>query len=176
MNDKMIFVEIISQNFVEIRNNFKSGLRKLGYEYDEDILADTFIKCNSTLNDKKLTKKEAIKYFWTAYVNTLKNVKLRNKKITEFPENFDMINDEYNDDVDKLYDTVMEILYNNFDENDVNIWIQYKFNKTTFNEILKLYDSDKNLQYIFKKIGKFLKNNIYNDKNIVKILDDIRTT
>lgn len=176
MNDKMLFVEIISQNFAEIKNNFKSGLGKLGYEYSEDILADTFIKCNSALNDKKLTKKEAIKYFWTAYINTLKNIKVKNKKFIEMPENIDMINEEYNNDIDKLYDAVIKMLYDKFGEEDINIWIQYKFNKTTFNEILNIYNNDKSLQYMFKKIGKFLKHNIYNDKNIIKILDDIRTT
>lgn len=175
-DDKLEFSVIISENFEEIRNNFKSGLKSRGYKYDEDILADTFIKCNSTLKDKKLTKKEAIKYFWVSYINTIKNDNKQNKKTVELSNKYDIINDEYNDDIDNLYNIIIKELYNKFGEKTTNIWIQYKFNKKTFKDILNTYDVDKDFQYTIKKIRKYLKNDLYKNKLIHNLIYDIRTT
>ena len=69
------FSIIIARNLDEIRNNFIIGLRKIGYGFDEDMFVDVGIRCALTLNGKPITKKELIKYFWTAYINTFKSIR-----------------------------------------------------------------------------------------------------
>ena len=41
------FSDIIAENFIEISENFKVGLKSKGYQYDEDIMNDAFISSNS---------------------------------------------------------------------------------------------------------------------------------
>ena len=41
------FADIIASNYEEIKRNFKSGLRDRGYDWDEDLMNDAFISCNS---------------------------------------------------------------------------------------------------------------------------------
>ena len=46
------FSEVVASSFQEIKRNFKSGLKTSGYEWDEDIFMDAYIKCDSVLKDK----------------------------------------------------------------------------------------------------------------------------
>ena len=66
------FSDLVRMNYDSIVQNFKSGLKRQGYVYDEDIMNDAFISCVNALKDKLMTQDEAIKYYWTSYINKLK--------------------------------------------------------------------------------------------------------
>ena len=119
---KSHFADIIADNFYEIIDNFKRGLKSKGFGYDEDILSDTFISCNTVLKDKLMTKEEGINYFWVAYLNKLKTHAQQKSNVVyiddltfdgevECPE-LDIIDETYNKDIDILYDYIMEIKEN----------------------------------------------------------------
>ena len=97
------FLNHISDNLEEIKKNFKTGLSKQGYLFDEDVLSDVILKCNDKLSDKNIDKKDSIKYLWVSYINKLKNNIKRNKEDVGLPINFDMIDNEYDFDIDELY-------------------------------------------------------------------------
>lgn len=174
--DKQEFCVIISENFDEIRNNFKSGLNNHGYEYNEDLLADTFIKCNSTLKDKKLTKKEAIKYFWVAYINKLRTHYKNYIKTSELNNKYDLIDDQYNESLDILYKYIINFISNNFDKKIADAWIEYTCNGLTYQEVVKKYKLDKNFQYYIKKIRALLRSDLNKNKYFKELLENTRTT
>ena len=103
------FSNIVANNFMEIKKNFKTGLKNSGYKWDEDIFMDAYIKCDSVLKDKLMDKKEALRYYWTAYINKMKNKYKSRYSITdEIPEDYDTIDEVYNEDKD----LICEIMYN----------------------------------------------------------------
>ena len=68
------FSDIVAENFNEIYKNFRIGLKSKGYAFSEDIMNDAFISCVTTLKDKQMSKQEALKYYWTAYINRFKTL------------------------------------------------------------------------------------------------------
>lgn len=172
------FSTIISENFIEIRNNFIIGLKNHGYEYNEDILADTFIKCNTTLRDKKLTKKDSIKYFWTAYLNRLRNeYKKTHNKRESLDESVPVMDYQYDDTMDELYDYILNIITEKFGKNIAKAWEEYMCYGKTYKYVVEKYNLSKNFQYYIKKINKLLKTDlIKNDTYYNDLLYYIRTT
>lgn len=178
MNERDSFAILISNNFDEIVRNFKSGLKNQGYIYDEDILADTFVKCNSKLCDKEMTKSEAIKYFWTAYINRLKNDSKKKNRLVEYSGDFDRCAEQYDPDIDKLYSLVTTEISKKFGSGVANLWIDYACNHKTYKDIAK--DSgevDGSLHYILKKIKKYIRQELpLNNTEYNEIINNIRTT
>ena len=71
---------------------------------------DTYIKCDNVLEDKIMDKKEALKYFWTAYINKLKNHYKSKYSIREFiQDDYDKIDEEYNIFKDILCDEIFQL-------------------------------------------------------------------
>lgn len=175
MSSEKEFAIIIAENFEEIQRNFKTGLFNHGYEYNEDILTDAFIKCNSTLKDHKMTKKEAIKYFWVAYLNRMKNNIKRNKISIGIPENYDKPDNIYNDDIDSIYNNVLQILSKEFGQDTTHAWKKYICKQKTYKELVESGEVGDNFLYMIKKIRKFLKTSLHDHPQIKELLENIRT-
>ena len=120
------FADIVANNYDEIKRNFKAGLKDRGYEWDEDLLNDAFISCNSALKDKPISKTEALKYFWTSYINKFKS-KQSKKKPEESIEDYDVdpICPVYNQEIDKLYKAIVSAVQDEYGLRKAYIWELY---------------------------------------------------
>lgn len=146
----------ISNYFYEIKSNFQSGLKKRGLKFDEDIFSESCLKCLETLKDKEITEQEALKYFWVAYVNRLKTP---DKILFESFDEIDIMDEDYDSEIDELYDILIENLNKKFDNDLVEAW-RLHFAKGVKYKELKEMGYDYNFNPEFKKIIRYIKNKL----------------
>ena len=168
------FSDVVANNFQEIKKNFKSGLKSSGYDWDEDIFMDAYIKCDSVLKDKKMDKKEALKYYWAAYINKLKNKHKSKHIITEeIPEDYDKIDEVYNEDKDVLCSEIYKKVSNKFGEREAKAWVEHiSFHKTT-DKIMEEYKFDHDFHYTLKRIKKYISEELIEDKYLQELRDNV---
>ena len=157
------FEDIIIENFAEIQRNFKSGLLNKGYLYDEDLMNDAFISCNNALNKKDLSKKEAIKYFWTAYINKYKTKMSKTPhhlSIEDVVEDFDNIDEEYNDVPDKIYDIIIQAIRDKFGLKKAFIWEMYVCQGKSAKEIRNMGFTVDNFVYLTRQVKRYINNQL----------------
>lgn len=174
------FLELVAGSYDEIKVNFKIGLNKIKYSFDEDLFSDAILKCNSTLGDKIITKEEALKYFWVAYINGYKNQKKSNwvKKSVPITDDFNIIDSrpECDYEIDNIYREIINILKDKFGEKNTEAWVKHILFKKPYNKMLEDGEIPQNFHYIVKKIKKFLYSNVKKNKNILNMINNIRTT
>lgn len=168
------FSTIIANNFPEIKRTFKSGLKNSGYKWDEDIFMDTYIKCDNVLGDRIIDKKEALKYFWTAYINKLKNYyKSKHSIIEVIRDDYDMIDKEYNIFKDILCNEIYKMVKKEFGKEIANAWVDYRAYHKSVNEIMEKYHFKQDFHYTLRKIKKYINEIIRNDPYIIELSDNI---
>lgn len=162
---KQNFPTIIAENYEEVRHNFYSGLKKHGYAFDEDIMSDAFLNCCNTLKNKEITKQEALKYYWVAYVNKYKT-HMEKSNIYECHDDMEEIFEDiecekYNSTTDKIYDIIITGLQDKFGVRKATIWEMYACQGKSSKEIkaMGLNDID-NYAYFMKQIKRYIKNHI----------------
>lgn len=176
MSDKKEFSIIIANNYNKIQRNFKIGLYNHGYEYNEDIFTDTFIKCYSTLKNRQMEEKEAIRYLWVAYVNKLKNNIKKHKEEIGIPLNYDCCDEEYNYDIDSIYNIIIQKISEEFGSDVAQAWKKYTCKENTYNELKDCGMIGNNFMYILKKIKKYIRNVLIHNPEFKEIISNIRTT
>lgn len=175
MDELKKFSDIIAENFIEISENFKVGLKSKGYRYDEDIMNDAFISSNSALKDKLMDKSEAIKYYWTSYINKYKSyLTKKSETCEELDIEEDILNEiieerasktAYNKDIDDLYIIIQEELKEYFGNEEIDEWIQHVCYG-------KPYKSG-NINYLTKKIRRYISNKaIYKNKILKELIEN----
>lgn len=159
---KQKFADIVAENFEEIRGNFRKGLPSKGYTYDEDIMSDAFISCCNALKDKELTKPEALKYYWAAYINKYKTYLSKVKFHLDIDdEDIDVIEEVYDDTIDNIYSIITEAICDKFGERDAKLWDLHICQGLTAKEIKALgFDHEENLVYFTRKIKRYIMNHI----------------
>lgn len=156
------FMDLISVHYTKIKSLFISRLNKLELEFNNDIFNDTFIKCAQKFNNDIITYDTAIKYFWVAYINTLKNEISIQNNICEFVENFD---EEIHDCIDiqensracYIYNIIMSEISKKFGDNDMNIYSLYMYHGWSIDELIKSGYDCTDFENKIKKIHKFSK-------------------
>lgn len=163
--NEMSFADIVATNYNEIVRNFKAGVKNYGYVYDEDIMNDAFISCFNSLKDKKLTKQEAIKYYWVAYVNKYKT-KQEREQIMDCYDNVeeefdDIATENYNSTTDKIYDIIISGVQDHYGVRKATIWEMYACQGKSSKEIKAMGFSDiDNYAYFTKQVKRYIKNHI----------------
>lgn len=163
--DKQTFSAIVAENYNEIVRNFKSGLKTKGYKFDEDIMNDAFLSCYNTLKDKEITKQEALKYYWVAYINKYKT-KVNKVNIIDYhedmEEDFDDIESKcYNPIKDKIYNIIINELSDKFGVRKAIIWELYTCEGMSPQEIKKMgLDVISNFVCFSKQMKRYIKNHI----------------
>lgn len=177
---KRTFAEIITDNFTEIQRNFKIGLKDTGYSYDEDLLNDAFISCNAALKDKPMKKEEAIKYYWTVYINKFKTKKTKEAKhptvyledLKDFDEPLDTV---YRDEPDKIYNIILDAVKKKYGEREAHIWELYICRKVSIDEIKKMGFTDiENFPYFTKRIKRYILTHVVPENPELQYLLKIR--
>lgn len=160
------FANIVAENFDEIRRNFKSGLKDKGYPWDEDIMSDAFLNCVNTLKDRELDKKDAIKYYWVAYVNKYKTLISKHKLLSYDEELDDVINirDDarpYDSSIDRIHDIIIEELQDHYGVRKAYIWELYVCKDVPQKEIAAMgLKGVKNYAYFTKQVKRYIQNHI----------------
>lgn len=168
------FSVIVASRFQEIKRTFKTGLKNSGYVWNEDIFMDSYIKCDSVLKDKIMDEKEALKYFWTAYINKLKNhYKSRYAIMDVIPDDYDKIDEEYDKDKDILCELLYECIYKKFGKNIAEAWRDYRYYGKPSNIIIKEYGFDQDFRYILKRIKKHINDTLMKDKYMKELSNNI---
>lgn len=167
------FSNIVANNFVEIKKNFKTGLKNSGYKWDEDIFMDAYVKCDSVLKDKLMDKKEALRYYWAAYINKMKNkYKSRYAISEEIPEDYDKIDEVYNEDKDLLCETIYQSVKSKFGDSIAKAWVDHRCFGKKSDVIMKEYGFDQDFHYILKRIKKYINEELMDDKYIKELYDN----
>lgn len=172
-------IEIIKENFLNIKQNFQIGLLRYGYEFDEDLFVDVVLKCIKTLENKDLSKQEFSKYIWVAYLNKVKRIK--SKKIfinslddfIEVDENLYIIDEEYNENTDNLYNEIVKEIKNKFGESVTNAWILHICHNKSYKELANDF-RDMKFNFEFKRIKKYILNKLVKtNKNILELMSNM---
>jgi hypothetical protein len=185
--DTFHFADIVADNLVEIQRDFKRNLKCKGFEYNEDAFQDTFISCNNTLINKKLTKVEGIKYFWTAYLNKLKSSTSQNSNtvyIAELSrhdedswgpyneyEDIDEVDEQYNYDIDNLYNYIIDSVKNKYGERETKIFELHVCQGVHTKDLINMGYNDVNFEYLTKKIKRYINTHVIKNN---KIVDELR--
>lgn len=168
------FSDIVAENFNEIYKNFRIGLKSKGYAFSEDIMNDAFISCVTTLKDKQITKQEALKYYWTAYINRFKTLTEKEHKIEyieDMTEYEDIPSSTYNDSPDKIYDIIIKELQDHYGVKKTYLWELYALKGKTTNEIKAMGFKDiKNYAYFTKQVKRYIKSHIIKDNQLLQEL------
>ena len=160
---KQKFIDIIVENFNEIQRNFKIGLLNKGYMYDEDLFNDAFISCNNALYDKELTKKEAIKYFWTAYINKYKTKMSKNKNLLSFEDvtnDIDLSEEIYDETIDEIWNIIIQAVRDKFGIKKAFIWELYVCHGKSSKEIRNMGIQVDNFVYLTRQIKRYILNQL----------------
>lgn len=155
-----MFMDIVSVHYKDIKNLFKSRSINKGEHFDEDSFNDAFIKCAQRFGYEQIDYDTAIKYFWVAYVNTVKmnSVKMHNDIKDELDMTMhDCIDDDEPTKAQYVYDTVMNAITEAFSEEDMMIYSLYKYHNWTEKELTDADYDCKNLDIRIKNIHRFVK-------------------
>lgn len=178
MNEKT-FSDIVAENYTEIERNFRSGLKSKGYPWDEDVMNDAFLSCYNSLKDKKITKQEAIKYYWVSYLNKLKT-KLHNPSIMDYKE--DMVEEfddievtKYDTTIDRIYDIIIWGLQDQFGVRKASVWELYTCRGIQAKELKKMnINCVDNYSYFTKQMKRYINNHIIPESKELKELISLR--
>lgn len=172
---KSTFPNVVAENYDEIVRNFKAGTKNHGYVFDEDIMSDSFISCCNSLKDKEITKQEAVKYYWVAYVNKYKT-RQEHEQIMDCYDNveeeFDDIEAEhYNSTTDKIYDIIITELQDHYGVRKATIWEMYACQGKSSKEIRMMgLDDIDNYAYFTKQVKRYIKNHIIKENKVLQEL------
>jgi hypothetical protein len=163
--NKQKFSTIVAENYNEIVRNFKSGLKSKGYRFDEDMMNDAFLSCYNTLKDKEVTKQEALKYYWVAYINKYKN-KTNKLCLLDYREDMsvdfeDIESKKYDNTIDRIYDIIIGELQDQFGVRKGYIWELYTCKGVSSKDIKssKVNCVD-NYAYFTKQMKRYIKKHI----------------
>lgn len=163
------FIHNIESRF----NSFKKKIEKLSKKnnitFDEDVFMDTVIHCSETFPSKNATNEDIDTYFWVAFkqntFSTFTRDKFRNSvNLDNFADDIDIIDEEYNNDIDKIVDLIKNEVRNEFGDKIYEAWILHICRNYTYEELESNGYEGLNLHNEFRQIkryitGKFIKKN-----------------
>lgn len=155
------FMEAISSQYDEIKKSFQLNMSKLKTEFSEDVFQDTLLKCCETYKDNNKDLKKMKAYFWMAFkINTLNKIQ-RRKHIEDIDSlvGFDIIDEEYIIEIDEFVEIVKDELYNEFGKEIADLWLKHAAQDTSYEKIEE-ESGIQNVHYLFKKIRKYIREEI----------------
>jgi hypothetical protein len=150
------FMDIVATHYDKIKSIFKSRLHNMGIPFDEDALNDAFIKCAQRFGNTNVEYTVVIKYYWVAYLNTLKSNKNKLECVSLDIEMHDCIETD-NTEIINIYNTIMDIISEKFSETDMMIYSLYKFHNWSKSDLEQSGYDTNNLESRIKEIHKFIK-------------------
>lgn len=160
MKPNDVFLQKLGEKYEEIRGLFIVNMKKEKMEFDEDLFQETLIKCSETYKDDVNDMKKIKAYFWVAFkTNTIKKLS-RQKHFENIDEiDFDIIDEEYNPDIDEFVDIAKKYLYEEFGTELTDLWLRHVCESLDYEEVEK-ESGIHNVHYQFKKIRRFIREEI----------------
>lgn len=144
--------------------SFKKQIIKMaaqnGIPFDEDVFMDTIIRCTTTFSNYNATNKDVDAYFWTAFKQNCFSNSSRDKfknSVNLDNTNIDVLNDEYNSDIDEIFTLITNEVKNKFGENVCNAWILHICNNYTYAQLEENGYKGLNLHNLFRQIKRYIK-------------------
>ena len=167
-------MDVVADNYTKIKSLFNSRLYNMSINFDEDLFNDAFIKCATKFGDEQITYEVTVKYFWIAYLNTIKTelTKIENSNVELLEEDIhDCIDDTYNELYDdnyakNVYNTVMDAVTLKYGEEEMFVYSLYKYNNWSEQDLVDAGYDCTNLNTRIKKVHRFVKE--YCKKHIVR--------
>lgn len=154
-----VFFRCIEPRF----NSFKEKIKKLSASnniiFSEDVFMDTLVRCAETFPTVDASEIDVDSYFWIAYKQNSYNALTRNKfkntiTVDEYGDN--IIDVDYNNDIDIIADTIKEEIEKEFGLALCNAWMLHTCEGYTYSELERLGYKELNLHNSFKKIKRFV--------------------
>ena len=161
--DTGTFMDIVASRYKDIKSLFKTRLYNMGLQFDEDLFNDTFIKCVNKFGNDEITYDVTVKYYWTAYLNTIRS-ELNKEEYTEplDEELHDCLDDTFNEYIDEslahdIYNKVLKAVEDKYGVNEANVYFMYKYHNWKECDLhIAGYDCT-NLKDRIKTIHRFIK-------------------
>jgi len=152
------FLRQVSLIYEDIKKSFKLNIIKLKMEFDEDVFQDTLLQCANTYKDDVTDIKKIKAYFWVAFKQNTTNRLKRKKQMEDIDsmKGFDIIDDEYQPEIDEFVEIVRDELYEEFGEKISNLWLRHAAQREHYIELEEESGID-NIHYQFKKIRKYIR-------------------
>ena len=161
------FMDIVGVHYTELKNLFKTRLYDRGIQFDEDLFNDAFIKCARKFGNSIVTLEVTAKYFWTAYLNTIKSsiYKSKQNEIVSLDEELhDCIDESDNAYALNIYNVVMDAITERFGEDDMMMYSLYKYHGWSKDDLIgEGYDCtafDTRIKEIHKFVKTYCKTNV----------------
>lgn len=154
------FMDIISVHYKDIKKLFTTRCATRKIQFNEDAFNESFIKCAQHFGNDVIIYDDAVRYFWIAYLNTVKGDISKNSRAmlcNEFEEE-PLTDDDSDEQFAKyFYDTTMAAITEAFSEDDMMIYSLYKYNGWSENDLKEAGYDCKNLDIRIKNIHRFVK-------------------
>lgn len=168
------FLEYVSLNIEFLKTNLKKNITN-NPEIFDDVFSETIIKIYNSIIKNGTDIEDYKHYFfisskWTYILRDNQYKKEQSLKVRDYFNNNDISNEI---DLDKkerdilmkeCYNKFKEILYNNFDKEDVDLYLKFYIKKSNGKYTLKQLKEDSGLRQIeismkLKSINDFIKDN-----------------
>lgn len=165
------FVRNIEPRFNSFKKKIEKLAKKNNITFDEDVFMDTILHCMKTFPEKNATNDDVDTYFWIAFKQNTFSTFTRNKfkdiiNLDNFADNtdIDIIDEEYNSDIDKIIDLIKSEVRSEFGEKIYEAWILHICKNCSYAELESIGYEGLNLHNEFRQIkrhisGKFIKKN-----------------
>lgn len=166
MNTELTFLDMVSKNYDSIRKMLIINSLKLKVSFDEDLFHDTLLKCSRSYKDDINNINKIKNYIWVAFRKNTSKALVRKKVLENIDDlqDFDIIDEDYIVEMDELYDIIKEELIAEFGEEITDLWFRHVGLEETY-DVLEAESGIKNIHYQFKKIRKYIREEILT-KNI----------
>jgi hypothetical protein len=167
------FFHAVGPNFDVFKRKMEQRAKKNNIHFDEDVFMDTVLRCMNTFPTENATTIDIDNYFWRAFKqNSFSNFS-RNKfrdtiNLDEFGD--DIIDEEYNADIDEIVDLIKAEVKNEFGHQIYDAWLLHVCNDYTYTELEKNGYKGLNLHNEFRQIKRHICNKFVKNNNKLKTL------
>jgi hypothetical protein len=148
-----IFAQSVEPRFKSFKDKIKKIAKTHNVDFDEDVFMDTVIKCIDTFPTINATDNDVDNYFWVAFKRNSISSTTRNKfrNAIDINDADDIIDDQYNEDIDIISDTIKDAVKTEFGEELYNAWILHVCEDYTYTDLNDCGYGHLNLHNAFKK-------------------------
>jgi hypothetical protein len=163
----------VGPNFDMFKRKIEGRARKNKIPFNEDVFMDTIVRCMTTFSKENATITDIDNYFWKAFRQNSFSYFTRDKfrdaiNLDDFEG--DIIDEEYNPDIDEIVDLIKQEVQNKFGSQIYDAWLLHVCNNYTYTELEKCGYEGLNLHNEFRQIKRYIHNKFIKENNRFKTL------
>lgn len=167
------FTEYTKSNFNELKKRIENRCKKEKYTFDEDMFMDTVVKCLTNCPKNKTSKVDIENYFWKAFKQNLLSKLSRDKyrDLIDFDDcDDDIIDEEYNEDIDKINEILKNAIITEFSQEIYDAWLLHVCNNYKYTELENNGYKGINFHNEFRQIKRYVDKMIKNNSTLKRLL------